>query len=184
MTLLEAINSCLTALGEARVTSESVRHPTVDIVRSTIDLKRRSLLERGWWFNQANVTMYPGVDGTMEYPFDALSIIGFDGRTLIARNGLLFDMDNGTNQFTQPLEMQVTYDLDFPNLPECAAIVVWTKAAQEVYAGDYGVDSTVERLNYQEQTAMQTMEMLHLRNRRYSTRDRRGFQRIVRALRN
>lgn len=184
MLLLEAINSCLTALGEARVTSDTVRHPTVDIVRSTIDLKRRLLLERGWWFNQANVTMYPGVDGTMEYPFDALSIVGFDGRTLIARDGLLFDMDNGTNQFTRPLQMQVTYDLEFQNLPESAATIVWTRTAQEVYAGDYGVDSTIERLNLQEQLATQTLEMLHLRNRRYSTRDRRGFQRIVRALRN
>jgi len=184
MLLLEAINSCLTALGEARVTSENVRHPTVDIVRSTIDTKRRALLERGWWFNTSEVTMYPGSDGTMEYPFDALSIIGYDGRTLIARDNLLFDMDNGTRIFTQPLKMHVTYDLEFQNLPECAATVVWAKAAQEVYAGDYGVDSAVQRLNMQEQIAMQTMEMLHLRNRRYSTRDRRGFRRIVSALRN
>jgi len=93
-------------------------------------------------------------------------------------------MDNGTRIFTQPLKMHVTYDLEFQNLPECAATVVWTKAAQEVYAGDYGVDSVVQRLSMQEQLAMQTMEMLHLRNRRYSTRDRRGFRRIVSALRN
>lgn len=184
MTLLEAINSCLTALGEARVTSENVRHPTVDIVRSTIELKRRALLERGWWFNVADVTMYPGVDGTMEYPFDALSIVGYDSRSIIARDNLLFDLDNNTRVFTGPLKMRVTYDLEFHNLPESAATVVWTKAAQEVYAGDYGVDSVVQRLNMQELNAMQTMDMLHLRNRRYSTRDHRGFRRIVSALRN
>lgn len=184
MKLLEATNSCLTALGEARVTSTETRHPTVDLVLSTITLKQRELLERGWWFNTADVTMYPSITGNMEYPDNALSIIGWDGRTLIARDGMLFDMDNNTTVFTSAQKLHITYDLDFTNLPECAAIVTWTRTAQEIYSGDYGVDNVVQRLMQQEANAYATMEMLHLRNRRYNTRQRRGFQRIVRALNN
>lgn len=184
MNTLEATNSCLTALGEARVTSTEVRHPTVDLVLSTLTLKKRELLERGWWFNTVDVTMYPSAAGGMEYPVDALSIIGYKGETFIARDGMLFDLDTNSAVFTEAKKMRVTYDLDFSNLPESAAIVIWTRVAQEIYAGDYGVDSAVQRLALSEQNALATLEMLHLRNKRFNTRDRRGFRRITRALSN
>lgn len=183
MTLLEAVNTCLSALGEARVTSTTARHPTVDLIISTIDMKKRQLLERGWWFNVSNVTMYPSSTGEMEYPANAIAVIGNDGETLVPRDGMLFDIDNNTQYFTESKGLWITYDVSFENLPECAANVVMTRAAQEVYSGDLGPDSAVQRLNVLERQSFADLEMQHLRNRRYSTRQRRGWGRLIKALR-
>lgn len=183
MTLLDAVNTCLSALGEARVTSTTVRHPTVDLIKQTIEMKKAQLLETGWWFNTSDVTMYPSNTQEMEYPVDALSVLGYDGEIFERRGGMLFDMDNNTQLFTEPKQMRVFYNLDFEDLPECAANVVMCRAGQEVYSGDLGVDSSVQRLASLEFLAKADMEKLHLRNKRYSTKQRRGWRRLRNALR-
>jgi hypothetical protein len=183
MSLLEALNTCLSALGEARVTSTTVRHPTVDLILSTITMKKRDLLEREWWFNTADVTMHPSTTGEMEYPAKALSVLGYSGETLVPRGGMLFDLDNNTRYFTEPKKLRVFYDVDFEDLPEAAANVVMFRTAREVYAGDLGIDQNVQNMMQNEMVAHGQLEMLHLRNRRYSTRQRPGFRRLVSALR-
>lgn len=182
MTLLNAVNTCLSALGEARVTSTTVRHPTVDLIKATIDLKKTQLLESGWWFNQSDVTMYPSDTGEMEYPTDAISILGFSGEIFVARGGMLFDVDNNTRYFTEAKKMRICYNVDFEDLPECAANVVVSRTAQEVYSGDLGVDSSVQRLFGLEQTGLADMGVMHMRNKRFSTKQRRGWSRLRSAL--
>lgn len=184
MTLLEAINIGLSALGEFRVTSAEDRHPTADILRSTIASKQMSLLERGWWFNQYTTTMYPADDGTVEYPVNAISVLGYDGRVYTMRGGMLFDMDNNTQYFTKPAELLVTEDLDFEDLPDCAANFVAYSAAKQQYINDLGVDANVRDMEATVALNWATMEMLHLRNRRYSTRQTRQFRSYRRALLN
>ncbi|BEQ12898.1 putative putative tubular protein A [Pseudomonas phage Ep4] len=183
MLLLEAVNTCLSALGEARVTSTEVRHPTVDLIKNTVEMKKRSLLERGLWFNDSEVTMYPGTDGTLEYPEDALSVLGYGGEILIPRKGLLFDVDNNTGVFTEPKKLHVVYNVDFADLPECVANVVMYRSMREVYAGDLGVDAAVQNMQQNELAAMAQVEMLHLRNKRFSSRSRKGWVRLQNALR-
>lgn len=182
MNLLDAINTCLSALGEARVTSTEVRHPTVDLIRGTITLKTTELLERGWWFNTADVTMYPSTSGEMEYPVDALSVLGWGGEQFVPRGGMLFDLDNNTRFFTEAKRMQITYNVGFADLPECAANVVMWRASQQVYVGDLGVDAAVQKMQYNEQVSFATLESLHMRNKRFSTRQRRGWRRMRNAL--
>lgn len=182
MTLLDAINTCLSSLGEARVTSTTVRHPTVDLIRSTIDMKKTELLEKGWWFNTAQAKMYPSPTGEMEAPVDTLSILGYCGEMYIERGGMLFDLDNNTQYFTEPKSMQITYNLDFEDLPECAANVVMQRANRAVYSGDLGIDTAVQNMQVNEQVNMTTLETLHMRNKRYSTRQRRPWQRMRNAL--
>lgn len=182
MTLLDAINTCLSTLGEARVTSTTVRHPTVDLIRSTIAMKKTELLERGWWFNIAQVTMYPSPTLEMEYPVDALSILGYGGEKYVPRGGMLFDLDNNTRFFIEPKSMQITYEVDFEDLPECAANVVMQRANRAVYSGDLGMDATVQNMQYNEQVNLATLETMHMRNQRHSTRKRRGWQRMRNAL--
>lgn len=182
MTLLDAINTCLSTLGEARVTSTTVRHPTVDLIRTTIAMKKTELLERGWWFNTAQATMYPSDLGEMEYPVDALSVLGYSGEMYIPRDGMLFDLDNNTRFFTESKQMQITYDMDFEDLPECAANVVMQRANRAVYSGDLGMDNTVVNMQNNEALNLATLETLHMRNRRHSTRKRGPWRRMRNAL--
>lgn len=182
MTLLDGINTCLSTLGEARVTSITVRHPTVDLIRSTLDMKKTELLERGWWFNTAQAKMYPSDTGEMEYPVGALSVLGYNGEMYVPRDGMLFDLDNNTRLFTEPKSMQITYDVEFEDLPECAANVVMQRANRAVYSGDLGMDNTVANMQQNELANFATLETMHMRNRRHSTRQRRPWQRMRNAL--
>ncbi len=182
MTLLDAINTCLSTLGEARVTSTTVRHPTVDLIRNTLNMKKTELLERGWWFNIAQATMYPSPTNEMEYPVNALSVLGYCGEKLVPRGGMLFDLDNNTQYFTEPKSMQITYNVDFEDLPECAANVVMQRANRAVYSGDLGMDNTVVNMQNNELANFATLESLHMRNQRHSTRKRRGWRRMENAL--
>jgi hypothetical protein len=182
MTLLDAINTCLSTLGEARVTSTLARNPTVDLIKSTIDMKKDELLERGWWFNIAQATMYPSPSGEMEYPVGALSVLGYDGEKFVPRDGMLFDLDNNTKYFTEPKSMQITYDVDFEDLPECAANVVMQRANRAVYSGDLGMDNTVTNMQQNELMNFATLETMHMRNQRHTTRKRGAWRRMRNAL--
>lgn len=184
MQLLECVNTCLSAMGEARVTSPTVRHPTVDLINSTIVMKKRQLLEKGWYFNKSEVKMFPALDGTMEYPVDTLSVVGACGEILVPRGGKLFDMDNNTNQFTEPKTLFIAYDVEFEDLPECAANVIMYRSAREVYVGDLGADTSVQNMLANEVASYSTLELLHIRNMRYSTRQLPGWVKLRRALRN
>lgn len=185
MLLLDAVNTCLTALGEARVTSTNTRHPSVDLAIQSIDTKKRLLQERGWWFNTSRVTMYPDATGRMPYPSEAIAIKGADGYSVYSkRGGYLFNNTDNTEFFKDPLVIYVTADLDFEDLPESAATVVTYQAAREMYVGDLGNDSSVSNLMQNEQQATLLMQEQHLRNQKYNTRRRRQWGRFVGALNN
>lgn len=184
MELLDAVNSCLSALGEARVTSTDTRHPSVDLILGTIKTKQRAILERGMWFNTYDAKMYPNDVGQMEYPANAISVqSGDSSKVYTKRNGMLFDVLGNTSYFKEPVTITVAEDLAFENLPECAANVVMYRAMRAVYVGDLGYDSTVSDMMQNEQVASLQMETLHIRNMKYSTRSRRGFARYKQALR-
>lgn len=185
MQLLESVNICLHTLGEARVTSTDTRHPSVDLILSTINTKKALLLERGWWFNTSVVHMYPNDLKQIAYPANSLRIESDDRRKVYsARSGMLYDVLAGTQYFDGPVYLQVSVDLDFEDLPECVANVITYRVARAVYVGDMGNDSSVSDLMQNEQMAYLQMETLHLRNMNYNTRNRREFSRITSALRN
>lgn len=183
MEYLDAINTCLTAIGEARVTSVDSRHPSVDLIKQTLDTKQRLLLERGWWFNIEYEKMYPDTLKRVPYPADAIAIKSMDGYTIYSRrNGYLYDNSKNTTEFDGPVNIQVTVNLDFDDLPESAATVITYRAARAVYVGDFGNDSSVSDMTQNEASAMLLLEEQHLRNMKHSTRRRRQWGRYQNAL--
>lgn len=184
MELLEAVNMCLSALTEARVTNINVRHPSVDLIKTTLDIKRKAVLEKGYWFNTYDVVMTPNGEGRIEYPVDAITVQSGDANNVyIPRDKMLFDVLNNTQYFTKPVTLTVSVDIDFANLPECVANVVLYRTMRAVYVADFGYDQTLSDMNQNEMLATLMMEQLHLRNMKYNTRSRRGFVKYTRALR-
>lgn len=183
MELLEAVNTCLTAIGEARVTSIDTRHPSVDLIIQTIEQKQRLLLARGWWFNIEYEKMYPDTLRHIPYPADAIAIKSMDGYTIYSRrSGYLYDNTENTQYFDGPVNLQVTVNLDFQDLPESAATVITYRTARAVYVGDFGNDSSVSDMSQNEMTAMLLLEEQHLRNMKHSTRRRRQWGKYQNAL--
>lgn len=183
MLLLDAVNICLTAIGEARVTSTDTRHPSVDLILQTLAEKQRLLLERGWWFNIGYETMYPDTLNHVPYPADSLAVKSMDGYTIYSkRGGYLYNNTSNTAFFTGPVNIQVTDNLDFEDLPESVATVITYRAARAVYVGDLGNDSSVSDLVQNEQTAMLLVEEQHLRNMKHTTRRRRQWSKYQNSL--
>ncbi|BBD74679.1 tail tubular protein A [Pectobacterium phage PPWS2] len=183
MEYLDAINTCLTVIGEARVTSVDSRHPSVDLIKQMLDTKQRLLLERGWWFNIGYEEMYPNTVNQIAYPANAIAIKGMDGYTIYSRrNGYLYDNTRNSTYFDGPVSIQVTANLAFGDLPESAATVVTYRAARAVYVGDFGNDSSVSDIAQNEATAMLLLEEQHMRNMKHSTRRRRQWARYQNSL--
>lgn len=183
MLLLEAVNSCLHALGEARVTRTDVRHPSVDLILGVIELKKRQLLEAGYWFNTTVVKMYPNHENKVEYPASALSVVSVKTRKIYEmRNNMLFNVTDNTEYFDNPVLLKVTYNVDFDNLPTCAANVVMYRAMREVYVGDLGNDETVSNMMVNEDEAYAQMEIQHLRNKKFNTRQLNSYWKYRNAL--
>jgi len=183
MELLDAVNTCLTALGEARVTSTDTRHPSVDLILQTLATKQKLLLERGWWFNTQDEEMFPDTLGRIPYPAASIAIKSLDGYTIYSkRNHFLFDNTHNSMYFTGPVCIQVTYNLDFEDLPESVATVITYRAARAVYVGDLGNDASVQDLVMNEQQAMLLVEEQHMRNKKHSTRRRRQWARYQNSL--
>ena len=183
MQLLTAVNQILSMLGEAQVTSVDSQHSTVYKILTALEAQKRMLLEVGWWFNIGSATMYPGTDSTMEAPVDALYMNDTTNEKLVTvRDGMLYNVTDSTQYFTEPMTLFCTFNLSFENLPLCAATVVVCRAGVEVYSDDLGVDSVVQRYQMDEARALQQMQKLHLRSMKYNSQLTQGYQNILRAL--
>lgn len=183
MQLLTAVNQILSMLGEAQVTTINAQHSTVYKILTAIEAEKRLLLEPGWWFNTGRVTMYPGTDGTMEAPANAIFITDVSNELLLNIQGaMLYNATDNTEFFTAPLSVFCTFNKTFEDLPICAATVVVCRAGVQVYSDDLGVDALVQRYKNDEVNAFMQMQKLHLRAMRYNSKLAGGYQNILRAL--
>src|SRR5690625_7894190 len=93
MTLLQAINRIIPALGENPVDSIETRNPTVGIVLNAINNARHDLLQRGWWFNEFETTLYPDTQGVYSPPAVALEWISHHVDAIIMVMSLIYTVD-------------------------------------------------------------------------------------------
>lgn len=184
MTLLDALNISLTALGEFRVTSDTVKNPTIGIIKDSLENERMALLSSGWWFNDRVMTLYPDVEGYIALPSKTIDIYSIDTEEMLGEdeNQRLVSYDTGYNKFDKPMRLRIVSDVDFERLPEMAAQIVAYQAAMQVYADDLGVDNTYQNLQRQSQKAFNILHKQNLRNRRYSTSKTGRYQRIRSSL--
>ncbi|QYW05870.1 tail fibers protein [Vibrio phage vB_VpP_NS8] len=184
MTLLDAINISLTAIGEYRITSDTVRNPTIGIVKDTLETKRKLLLSDGWWFNEREMTLYPDVEGHIYLPSATIDIYDAASDVMYGEdeNGLLLDYATNNIVFDESKLLRIVFDTPFEHMPEMAQHIVAYEAAMQVYANDLGVDNQYQNLDRQAQEAFRVLHKQNLRNRRYSTSKTGRYRRIRSAL--
>jgi Autographiviridae tail tubular protein Gp11 len=136
-TELEAVNELLKAVGETPVNSlDNLGFTDASIARDTLRSKAREVQSRGWYFNRDDsFTFTPATDGTVKIPANVLSLrpCGAESRRVVPRNGFVWDMTNGTNQFDTDdgPTMEVVWFYDFQNLPETARRYITVRAATQ-----------------------------------------------------
>lgn len=182
MKLLEAINLILPKLGEHRVTSLNLKHPTLAVILPEVENELRILLNKGWWFNEFDTTLYPDSEGGVAIGVDVLTFTPECADVAVQHGDVLFNPVDLTYVFKEPVSGRVRKYIEFDKLPESAAEYVYFTALVNVYLTDIGMETVVQAWGNKAQAAWSDLLAEHLRQKKYSTRQSRRFRNLRRAM--
>lgn len=123
-TKLEAVNVCLTNIGEAPVASiDDGLQVDAQVASSIIDEISREVQTHGWHWNTEVHTLSPNSSNEIPLPVNTLRVDTVEGdvsKDVIQRGMKLYDRKDNTYTFTDALKLHLTVVLKFDELPEAA----------------------------------------------------------------
>lgn len=146
---LEAVNECLSNIGQAPVSTitgdlSSDTETALNMVRTV----NRALQSKGWYWNtEKNFELSPNVDGDILIPSNSLSVDTTGDSSdldLVARGRRLYDRENHTYTFTDPVYVELVIGLTFEELPETARRYISLKSARLFQNRLDGVESGLD----------------------------------------
>ncbi len=160
-TELQAVNTMLSAIGEAPVNSISgTNNVDVSVAKNILDETSLSIQSEGWNFNtEYNVTYTKDTDNKIPLPSNAVqadSNSQYRDRNVVIRNGYLYDLDNHSDVFTSSVvtpTVDVVLIQQFEHLPEYARRYIAIKAARRFAARFIGDAGLAELMQVDEQEA-------------------------------
>lgn len=136
MDRLEAINTILDEIGTNHVTTPDARHPDAKSAALQLNLEKKALLLRGWWFNTLlNVTVPLQANGALLLGNNVLASSPIDrqyAEKIVMRGRYMWDIENNTGKFDAPLECAQYVDLSWDELPHNAQVCIMYAAAAAV----------------------------------------------------
>lgn len=132
MDKLEAVNICLSSMGEPTVNSLEGVAVDAQMASNLIDETSRSVQSVGWHWNRQIITLTPSANTRMiELPETYLRVDATDQSINTVRRGYrLYDLNNNTFNFDGPVTCDVVVQLDFISLPFPAKQFVTLRAAR------------------------------------------------------
>ena len=183
MTLLDAINYVLPKLGEHQVTSTDARSPTLRILLQMFDQYRRTILRKGWWFNEWTYEAPLNVDYEIDVGSDCLSLYAINRTDTAWKGTRLFNTETQSYKFDSPVKLRVIKDVAWDELPE--PVQEWIKFAvlMDQLTTDAGLTPEYQvwaegKVEAERQTLAE-----HLRNKRYNTKNSYRGRRVLAAIR-
>ena len=161
MTLQEAVNMLLRAVGSTPVNDPETTHPDVIGAKAAILRNLRSAQTRGWWFNKdENIEYYPDENRLIRIENNVDTIL-FENRALIKRGVRLYDRIKQTYQFDEPqLALLRVYNLDWDSVPTAFQDYVQYMAATEFVRDE--LEDTGKERKLEEQAARALAEVKRL----------------------
>lgn len=148
----DAINLCLRYIGEAPLPS-GINIGTLDpqheavIIDQIINEVSEKVQGDSWWFNRENWVFQPdSTTNKINIPSAVISLITTDG-DYVVRGQVLYDRDNSTYYFSNPVSTNVVWNVKFEELPSKAAFYIAYLSAQEAqvfFNGDSFVNSDLK----------------------------------------
>ena len=135
-TKLEAVNTMLGYITEAPVNSiadSSSLPPSAAIAKDILDEVSRDVQSQGWHFNTAeDYKLEANVSGEFVLPDNTMTVDAVDTSVDVVQRGTrLFDRTNQTFVFEKDsVKVNITFLLDFEDLPERARRYISIKAAR------------------------------------------------------
>ena len=138
---LEVVNSMLGLLGELPVNSITDPHTLIPAALAAITNQNALVQVDFWWFNVEYPTLIPQAgSGLILVPDDAASVDSLTQYPRLAvRGNRVYNLDDITDVFTQPLRVRLHRVLPFSDAPAIARAHIAAKAKLEfqmAYDGD------------------------------------------------
>ena len=138
---LEVVNSMLGLLGELPVNSITDPHTLIPAAQAAITNQNALVQVDFWWFNVEYPTLIPQAgSGLILVPEDAASVDSLTQYPRLAvRGNRVYNLDDITDVFTQPLRVRLHRVLPFSDAPSIARAHIAAKAKLEfqmAYDGD------------------------------------------------
>lgn len=162
---LSAINDMLAAIGESPVNSLE-GDPNADVAncRRILNQVNREVQSRGWTFNiEEGATLIPDIfSRQIPYMSDFLKMSSTGGTPYINRGGLVYDRLNDTDEFLQPIQVDLIRLREYSEMPECFRSYIIAKACRRFNIRFFGAGEIEGALQEQEQEAWQMINEYEL----------------------
>lgn len=133
-TKLEAINTMLSAIGEAPVTQLNSGLVEADIAETILESVNREVQGHGYHFNrELNVTFNPDSNNNIVLPANILRADTTDKTAnldLVQRGLKMYDRVSGSYNITAPVYLDLVILLNFEDLPEVAKRYITIRSAR------------------------------------------------------
>ena len=148
---LEVVNSMLGLLGELPVNSITDPHTLIPAALAAVTNQNALVQVDFWWFNVEYPTLIPQAgSGLILLPEDAASVDSLTQYPRLAvRGNRLYNLDDITDVFTQPMRVRLHRVLPFSDAPAIARAHIAAKAKLEFQMA-YDGDSTKAQIIQQE----------------------------------
>lgn len=148
---LEVVNSMLGLLGELPVNSITDPHTLIPAALAAVTNQNALVQVDFWWFNVEYPTLIPQAgSGLILVPEDAASVDSLTQYPRLAvRGNRVYNLDDITDVFTQPLRVRLHRVLPFSDAPAIARAHIAAKAKLEFQMA-YDGDSTKAQFIQQE----------------------------------
>lgn len=156
MTKLDAVNICLSSMGEPVVNSLDGAAIDAAMASDIVDETCRSLQSMGWHWNREKHTLSPDTSGYINLPMNILRVDSCDYNqdTDVVQRGLkLFDVENSTYVFTDTCVVTMYVQLTFEEIPFAAKQFTTMRAARLLQQRLLGSDTLYKFDTQDEQRA-------------------------------
>lgn len=166
-TKLNAVNTMLGYIAEAPVNTiadTTALPPSAAIAKGVLDEVSREVQQTGWHFNTArDYTLTANASDNFVLPDNVLQVDAEDNTyDVVQRGDTLFDRKNYTDVFSnETLKVNITFLLDFEELPEQARRYITLKSARMFanrLVGSREIESLIFRDEIQAKAAMEEAE--------------------------
>ena len=143
-TKLEAVNVCLTNIGEAPVASLTGLQVDAQVASSIIDEISREVQTNGWHWNTEKHTLALNISNEIVLPANTLRVDTIDGDMsvdVVQRGMKLYNRTDNTYTFTKALKLHLTIGLDFEDMPESARRYITMRSSRVFQERTLGSDS-------------------------------------------
>ena len=182
MTEIDAINRMLRYIGELPIPSEVTidslpeGHEAV-IARTVLNETLREEQEEKRWFNTFVTSYVPDTDGYITMP---PNVIAFDEADYFMEGGNLYNKENISGIFADPVELTVRLEISFDNVPDIFRTYVVLSAAKHLHVYLNGDETTQKELETKVTIQRIKVEREHLKHAKFNLI--RGSRLISRGL--